>query len=183
MEPMLLDDSALFQNGRFIQEWDPCFFIFNVNRGVFMELQIKSTINIIASADNDTTILVYALRYLIESCTDSGFSRVCLFIELEEKDIQNLPIVQTIITTYRRCIHDETVRMLCCSALIKYSRFGPSLALSFDGVDSCVVEADHFGLIRSLLENVVAETEESLLTMELAVIAAYSVSRSAIHRV
>ena len=64
-----------------------------------MELQIKSTINIIASADNDTTILVYALRYLIESCTDSGFSHVCSFIELEEKDIQNLPIVQTIITT------------------------------------------------------------------------------------
>ena len=92
-----------------------------------------------------------------------------------------MPIVQTIITTYRRCIHDETVRMLCCSALIKYSRFGMSCIFSFDGVDFCVAEAEQFGLIRSLLESIAVETKESLLTMELAVIAAYSVSRSTIH--
>ena len=37
-----------------------------------MELQIQLTLDIIASANDDTTILFYALRFLIDTCNDSG---------------------------------------------------------------------------------------------------------------
>ncbi|KAK8824156.1 hypothetical protein AV274_5713 [Blastocystis sp. ATCC 50177/Nand II] len=119
-----------------------------------MELQIQSTLNIIASANDDTTIQFYALRFLIDTCND----------KLKEKDIKDLPIVSTIFSAYNRFSSDEAIRMLCCSALLRYSRF-----------DCCIIEAQEEGIVRSLLDSIVKETNESLLTMELGVIAAYSI--------
>ncbi|KAK8828681.1 hypothetical protein WA577_000163 [Blastocystis sp. JDR] len=119
-----------------------------------MELQIQSTLNIIASANDDTTIQFYALRFLIDTCND----------KLKEKEIKDLPIVSTIFSAYNRFSSDEAIRMLCCSALLRYSRF-----------DCCIIEAQEEGIIRSLLDSIVKETNESLLTMELGVIAAYSI--------
>lgn len=89
-----------------------------------MELQIQLTLNIIASANDDTTILFYALRFLIDSCNESGDSWQHSFVELNEKDIRDLPIVSTIFSVYDRYTDDESLRMLCCSALLRYSCFG-----------------------------------------------------------
>lgn len=94
-----------------------------------MELQIQSTLNIIASANDDTTIQFYALRFLIDTCNDSEdpFPDSC--VELKEKEIKDLPIVSTIFSAYNRFSSDEAIRMLCCSALLRYSRFGPAFSV------------------------------------------------------
>lgn len=62
--------------------------------------------------------------------------------------------------------------LLCLTALLL---FWFNRICESDSVDCCIIEAQNHGIIHSFLDNIIKETNESLLTVELAVIAAYSI--------
>lgn len=97
-----------------------------------------------------------------------------LGIEINELDIQSLPLVETVLTTFNYFQNNSNVKLLCCSVLISFSQFSMVLFFSLC-VDHCIEDAKKFGVIEKMVECLHFEENPEVVAMEIAVISAFGV--------
>ena len=94
----------------------------------------------------------------------------------KEDPIKDLPLIETLIASFRYAPNNLTVKLLCCNALICCAKFGATPFFLVSSLDFCWEKAKTYGLIESVANDISAETDKQLLVMELAILAAYGVN-------
>ncbi|OAO17918.1 hypothetical protein AV274_0376 [Blastocystis sp. ATCC 50177/Nand II] len=120
-----------------------------------MEIQIASTLQLLSESAKDKNVQIHGLKFLVETCADG----------VSDESIRELPIVKTVVTSMQTNSTVKQVLKLGCSVLIKYSRF-----------PCCVEEFYSLNVVPYLCTQITRLASESVLSMELAVIAAYGMN-------
>lgn len=94
---------------------------------------------------------------------------------MSDESIRELPIVKTVVTSMQTNSTVKQVLKLGCSVLIKYSRFRTS-GRSASTLACCVRDFYSLNVVPYLCTQITRLASESVLSMELAVIAAYGMN-------
>ena len=130
-----------------------------------MEVQIASTLRVLSDSIDDKKVQAHGLKFLVE-CGNSSISFYSFFsIDLDIDKIKDLPIVETVLHSIQQNNTVKTILKLGCSVLITYSRF-----------PFCVEDAYRCNIIEYMCSQIIRLASESILSLDLAVVAAYGMA-------
>ena len=94
---------------------------------------------------------------------------------MNERDIQNLPIVETVLLSFKNFPDHKLVKILSCSVLITFARFR-KIHLVLLKIEKCIDEAKKLGIIEMMSKWIQKEEDSKVVSLELAVMSAFGIN-------
>lgn len=106
-----------------------------------------------------------------------GFLMVFLIVEINESQLDGVPLVNVLLTLLENTKDDSQLRVLSCRVLSHYKRFCRSLFAALC-LASCIEDARNENLVERVMNVIVTETVQEALLEELHLLADYGVYRN-----
>ena len=106
-----------------------------------------------------------------------GSLMVFLIVEINESQLDGVPLVNVLLTLLENTKDDSQLRVLSCRVLSHYKRFCRSLFAALC-LASCIEDARNENLVARVLNVIVNETVQEALLVELHLLADYGINRN-----